>query len=235
MKKRHVFDKCDNVVWIVKYQKRELSHIHLLMFLRSKNRFLTSKWIDNVVCAKLSNFVLNFDEILRNIIQEYMIHEFCEIANSFEICMIRIAIDNNISFKHYSYSFLKFTIIEKNEYSRYKKRNDERTSIVSFFENRIFTFDNRWIVSYNSYLLLRYKTHINVKIYTIVKIIQYVHKYVYKNENQITLQIDENDEIIRHLHERYIDLTQIVWKFFEYDTHEKYFTIHSLFVHLFDQ
>ena len=65
-------------------------------------------------------------------------------------------------------------------------------------------------MSYNSYLSLRYKTHINVKICTIVKIIQYVHKYVYKDCDQTTLRIDENDEIVRHLHDRYIDSTQIV-------------------------
>jgi hypothetical protein len=235
VKKRHVFDKCESMIWIVKYQKRELSHIHLLMFLRSKNRFLISKRIDDIVCAKLSNFVLNRDEILRDIIQKQMIHESCEIANFFELCMIRIAIDNHIYFKHYSRSFLKFIVIEKNEYSKYKRRNDERTWIVFLFEERIFTFNNRWIVSYNSYLSLRYKIHINVKICTIVKIIQYVHKYVYKNDDQTILRIDENDEIVRHLHERYIDSTQIVWKLFEYATHEKYSTIHSLFVHLFEQ
>jgi hypothetical protein len=184
MKKRHVFDKCESVVWIVKYQKRELSHIHLLIFLRSKNRFLILKRIDDIVCAKLSNSVLNFDEIFRDIIQEQMIHKSCEVANFFEICMIRIAIDNHICFKHYSRSFLKFIVVKKNEYSKYKRRNDERTWIVSLLEDRIFTFDNRWIVSYNLYLSLRYKTYINMKICTIVKIIQYVHKYVYKSDDQ---------------------------------------------------
>ncbi len=235
VKKRHVFDKWENVVWIVKYQKRELSHIYLLMFLRSKDRFLISKRIDDIVCAKLSNFILNRDEVLRNIIQKQMTHESCEVANFFEICMIRTAIDNHICFKHYSRSFLKFIVVEKNEYSKYKRRDDERTWIVFLFEDRTFTFDNRWIVSYNSYLFLRYKTHINVKICTIVKIIQYVHKYVYKDDDQTILRIDENDEIVRHLHERYIDSTQIVWKLFEYATHEKYSTIHFLFIHLFEQ
>ncbi len=111
----------------MKNQKRELSHIHLLMFLRSKNRFLISKRIDDIVCAKLSNSVLNRDEVLRDIIQKQMIHEFCEVANFFEICMIRTAIDNHICFKHYSRSFLKFIVVEKNEYSKYRRRNDERT------------------------------------------------------------------------------------------------------------
>jgi hypothetical protein len=181
--------------------------------LRSKNRFLISKRIDDIECAKMSNFFWNFDEVLQNIIQEQMTHESCEVANLFAICMIRTAIDNHICFKHYSRSFLKFIVIEKNEYSKYKRRNDERTWIVLFFEDRTFVFDNRWIVSYNSYLSLRYKIHINVKICTIVKIIQYVYKYVYKNDDQTTLQIDENDEIVRHLHERYINSTQIVWDF----------------------
>jgi hypothetical protein len=171
VKKRHVFDKCENVVWIVKYQKRELSHIHLLIFLRSKNRFLISKRINDIICAKLSNSFLNRDEVLRYIIQKQMIYESCEIANFFEICMIRTAIDNHICFKHYSQSFLKFIVLEKNKYSKYKRRNDERTWIVFLFEDRIFIFNNRWIVSYNSYLSLRYKIHINVKICTIVKII----------------------------------------------------------------
>jgi hypothetical protein len=151
------------------------------------------------------------------------------------LTIIRTAIDNHICFKHYSRSFLKFIVVEKNEYSKYKRRNDERTWIVFLFENRILIFDNRWIVSYNSYLSLRYKIHINVKIYTIVKIIQYVHKYVYKNDDQTILRIDENDEIVFHLHKRYIDSTQIVWKLFVYAMHKKYFTIHFLLIHLFEQ
>jgi hypothetical protein len=35
-------------------------------------------------------------------------------------------------------------------------------------------------------------------------------QYVYKNDDQTILRIDENNEIVRHLHERYIDSTQIV-------------------------
>ncbi len=102
MKKRYCMSKCENNVYIVKYQKRELSHIYLLMFLRSKNRFMTLKQIDNIVCAKLSNLVLNSTKKLRYIIQEQMTHELYELANFITICMICIAIDNNIYFKHYS-------------------------------------------------------------------------------------------------------------------------------------
>jgi hypothetical protein len=135
VKKWHVFDKCENVVWIVKYQKCELSYIHLLIFLRSKDRFLISKRIDDIVCAKLSNFVLNRDEILRDIIQKQMIHEFCEIANFFEICMIRIAIDNHIYIKHYSRSLLKFIVVEE---TNIRNTNDEMTNVrESFFCSKI--------------------------------------------------------------------------------------------------
>jgi hypothetical protein len=194
----------------VKYQKRGLPHIHLLMFLRPKDRFLTSKRIDDIVCAKLPNPALDRDGVLRDIIQEQMTHGPCEAANFSEICMIRTAAGNHICFKHYPRPFLESTVVEENGYPKYRRRDDERTWTVPLFGGRTFTFDNRWIVPYNPYLSLRYKAHINVKICTIVKIIQYVHKYVYKGGDQTTLRIDENDEIARHLHGRYIDPTQAV-------------------------
>ncbi len=58
---------------------------------------------------------------------------------------------------------------------------------------------------------------------------------MYKNCNQTKLQIDENDEIIYYLHDRYIYSIQIVQKLFEYFTHEKCSTIYFLLEYLLDQ
>ena len=65
-------------------------------------------------------------------------------------------------------------------------------------------------MSYNFYFICRYQIHINVKTCVIVKIVKYIHKYIYKNENQTILQINENDEIFRYINDRYIDFLQIV-------------------------
>lgn len=45
-------------------------------------------------------------------------------------------------------------------------------------------FDNRWVVPYNPYLLLKYDCHINVEICTSVKSIKYLYKYVYKGHDR---------------------------------------------------
>jgi hypothetical protein len=235
VKKRHVFGKCEGIVWTVEYQKRGLPHIHLLVFLRPEDRFLTSERIDDIVCAELPDPVLDRDGVLRDIIQGQMTHGPCGAANPSGVCMIRTAAGNHICSKHYPRPFLESTVVEENGYPKYRRRDDGRTWTVPLPEGRTFTFDNRWIVPYNPYLSLRYKAHINVEICTTVKAIQYVHKYVYKGGDQTTLRIDENDEIARHLHGRYIGPTQAVWELFEYATHEEYPTVHPLPVHLSGQ
>jgi hypothetical protein len=230
--KRKMFSKCLDRVWIVKYQKRDLSHVHLLMFL--KDQFLIANCVDDIVCAKLSNLVLHSNDVLREIVERQLTHDSCEIVMSIVSCM-STKHELNVCFKRYSREFQDATTIEKDSYSTYRRRQDDRTWKIKLLDNREFTFDNRWMISYNSYLTRRYQTHINVEVCAIVKIVKYIHKYVYKDCNQITLQIQKNDEITRHLNERYIDSSQIVWELFEYLTHEKHSLVHHLLVHLLDQ
>ena len=90
-------------------------------------------------------------------------------------------------------------------------------------------------MSYNFYFIRRYQIHINVKICVIVKIVKYIHKYIYKNDDQAILQINENDEIFSYINDRYIDSLQIVWKLMKYFVHDEQSSIHRFFVHLFDE
>ena len=50
------------------------------------------------------------------------------------------------------------------------------------------TFDNRWVVPYNPYLLRKYGSHINVEICASVKAVKYIHKYIYKGNDLATGQ-----------------------------------------------
>ena len=101
--------------------------------------------------------------------------------------------------------------------------------------NIVFTFDNRWMMFYNLFLIWRYQVHVNEKICAIVKVVKYIHKYIYKKEDQITLQINKNDEITKHINDRYINLSQVAWKLFEYSSHQEWLSIHRLLVYLFKQ
>ena len=57
--------------------------------------------------------------------------------------------------------------------------------------------DNHWVVPYNPYLLKRYNYHINVNIYSSIKAIKYLYKYVYKEHDKVVVHIAErNDGII---------------------------------------
>jgi hypothetical protein len=93
-------------------------------------------------------------------------------------------------------------------------------------------YDNRWIVSYNLYLIRRYKAHINVEICTTVQAIKYIHKYVYKERDKATLEIVDTDEIKRYVTCRYIGPSQAVWGLLEFPMYEEHLTIVRLPLHL---
>ena len=56
------------------------------------------------------------------------------------------------------------------------------------------TLDNRSVVPYNPYLLKIYNYHINVNIYSSIKTIKYLYKYVYKEHEKVVVHIAERNE-----------------------------------------
>ena len=68
--------------------------------------------------------------------------------------------------------------------------------------------NNEWMILYNFFLLQKYNAHINVKIMKTIQIIKYIHKYVYKNENYITIQFNDVNlnKILKHLNRWYVNL-----------------------------
>lgn len=45
---------------------------------------------------------------------------------------------------------------------------------------------NEWAVPHNPYLVLKYNVHIKMKVFSTIKIVTYLYKYVYKSHNSIT-------------------------------------------------
>ena len=120
-----------------------------------------------------------------------MFHESCEVNNVNALCMT-----DDKCFKRYSRKFCEKMKITLN--------ND------TFVTRDDYTFINQYIVSYNSYLCIKYNCHINVEIANNILIIKYLYKYVYKNHDRtcISMYKDDStfviDEIQNYLNVKYV-------------------------------
>ncbi|UYV74064.1 hypothetical protein LAZ67_11002019 [Cordylochernes scorpioides] len=76
------------------------------------------------------------------------------------------------------------TEANNNGYPRYRRRDDGQTLVVGTHE-----VDNRWVVLYNPYLLVRFNAHINVEVCASVKSVKYLFKYVYKGHDRAEVEV----------------------------------------------
>ncbi|KAL6219764.1 hypothetical protein ACLB2K_007523 [Fragaria x ananassa] len=70
--------------------------------------------------------------------------------------------------------------------------------------------DNRWVVPYSPWLLLRYDCHINVEVCESIKSVKYLYKYVYKGPDRAAMQVQsdlDNDEIRQFVDARVLQQT----------------------------
>ena len=100
--------------------------MHVLLFLKIRNDFLNVETIDDLICAKFSNSALNTDENLRQIIQLQMIHEFCDLILFIVFCILRAKNQIEKCLKRFFKSFQFVIIVKNNEYSFYRRCNNDR-------------------------------------------------------------------------------------------------------------
>jgi hypothetical protein len=103
-----------------------------------------------------------------------MIHGPCGILFSKSPCM-----NSGKCLKKYPKEFQPITTNNDNGYPLYRRRDDKKT-----IEIKKCILDNRWVVPYNPYLLLKYNAHINVEICSTVMAVKYLYKYVYKGHDR---------------------------------------------------
>ena len=60
--------------------------------------------------------------------------------------------------------------------------------------------DSKWVVPFNPFLFLKYGTRTNVDIVNSVEAIKYLHKYITKGHDKVTLSVegDEGQEVAVH-------------------------------------
>ena len=237
IKNKQVLGPWQGWVWTIEYQKRGLPHLHLLLFLKTDAQFLTAAYIDRFISAELPTEDDETGQRLRTIIKMTTVHTHCAGGNGHALCMKDLdpAVVKTCH-KGFPHSFQEETIIQENGYPLYRRQNTDQSFTIRVTGSGgtlTVLIDNRRVVPYNPYLSLRYNAHINVEVCGSVQAVKYIHKYIYKGGDRVTVRVDsEHDEIKRYLHGRYIGPTEAVWRLFEFGTHDEQPPVIHLDLHL---
>ncbi|XP_029145802.1 uncharacterized protein [Arachis hypogaea] len=99
-------------------------------------------------------------------------------------------------------------------------------------------FDNRWVVPYNPWLLLKYDCHINVEICSSIKSIKYLYKYCYKGPDRVAMEVHNGsnvDEVQQFVDARWIAAPEVCWRIFKFNLYRIYPSVERLQIHFPNQ
>ena len=169
IEKKQIFGKVKAFVGTIEQQKRKgLHHSHNLIILESEYVPKNPCDIDKIVSAEIPDPEKN--PKLHKIISRNNMHGPCGKLNPKSPCMEKN--ENGVIYctKEFPKEFQEQTTVTEYSYPKYKRRspaNGGRT-IKKFVSGKSITLDNSHVVPYNSFLSLKFDTHINVELVTSV-------------------------------------------------------------------
>ena len=172
IQKRQIFGAVTARIHVIEFQKPELPHCHMLIWIDEPDIPRTSADIDRTICAEIPDKETH--PRLYEIIMSNMIHGPCgKDLNDKSPCM-----DDGECTKSLPKEFVPETVMSNNGFPTYRRRAGQTHPLKR--NNKIYQVDNRWVVPYNPYLCLKYNAHINVEYCASIKSIKYLFKYVHK-------------------------------------------------------
>ena len=197
--KKHLMRATLTHIYLIEFQKWELSHAHILLILHTTDRICISDDVDLTVCTEFSqvdlNSLLNLSEWrLFALICVNMIHNLCNQPHSHDS-------DNSISCLNHDNQCKKQ--FSKKLHADTQLENVDSYSLYCCHEFITFsipddsTINNWWIISYNSYLLLKYSAHMNIEICaSVMSAYKYIFKYVFKSSDHADITVTAaNDNV----------------------------------------
>ena len=186
---KQIFGKVASYFYSIEFQKRGLPHMHLLLILQAEFKIVTPEQIDQVVCAEIPD-PIRYPKLCA-LVERHMIHGPCGALNSYSPCM---AFDKkggalSVCSTHFPKDYSNETTCANNGYPIYRRRNNRAT-----VQKKQYDLDNRWVVPYNPYLLLKFGGHINVEVCSSLMSVKYLYKYILKGNDTATLQIVTSDD-----------------------------------------
>ena len=137
-------------------------------------------------------------------------------------CDARCLDKNKRCTKGFPKRFLDETLFTEDSYVQYRRRN---TGQVHCRQEGGFGYDNRHVVPYNRYLLLKYQCHINVECCISIKSVKYIHKYIHKGHDHTTMQLAREgqpiNEVEMYLDARYVSAMEAFMRLSRCSMHEE--------------
>ena len=223
----------------IEWQKRGLTHAHILLIMEDKYKPRSAADVNKVVSAEIPDRMENPQ--LHQIIVESMLHGPCGKFNENASCMEGSGSQRHCS-KHFPKKFKQETLFTKDGFPEYRRRAPEDGGRVfeKKVKNQLITLDNSWVVPYNPFLSMKFQAHINCEIVNSVAAVKYLYKYILKGSDRIILNMrmesgtdcQTNDEIELYLNARYISASEAFWRIYDFPIHSRKPAIEKLPCHL---
>ena len=240
--KKNVLGKVKAHTATIEWQKRGLTHAHILLLMEDQDKPKTPEKIDRVVSAEIPDPAIN--PKLYEVVTINNIHGPCGHININSPCM-----EGREQRRHCTKNFPKpcrtTTVVLDDSYPQYRRRSpkDGGRTVIKRIKGEDVTVDNSFVVPYNPFLSLRYKAHINVEVVYSVQAVKYLYKYITKGQDRIimTIRDEENgtshveDEVENYMNARYISASEALWKIYGFPIHEKHPPVEKLPCHLPNQ
>ena len=226
------FGKYKGKVWTLEFQVRGLPHVHILIFIDRALDVNDPDVIDSFVRAELLSLAEDPSGRVNELVKKMMTHGPCGAEFPNAPCMVTDEkAGRKICSKGFPKRFCEATKVNKDGYPEYRRRDNVTwTQVVN---GREVQMDNRWIVPFNPYLLLKFQGHINVEICAAIEAVKYIHKYIYKGPDRVAMQLlNPNDELSRYLISRYIGPQQAAWRIMGFPIHGEDPAVQTLHLHL---
>ncbi|MGA1502986.1 MAG: hypothetical protein ACO38Z_10310, partial [Candidatus Nanopelagicales bacterium] len=267
--KEGIFGKCQAFCYSIEFQKRGLPHCHILLILDPRDKIKEASDVERIVCAELppdrgSGHADEQGAILRARVTRDMLHSRCVRDDGSPVldaagkparqCLQDKHPDADTPVfecsKHFPKSFSTETAWRQGDkYPTYRRREPASYAGARFTSRAGDDYDNRWVVPYSPYLLLRYDAHINVEAVISPFRIKYLYKYIHKGGDRATVEqtrerrqgtaaaarSDSNepvDEIADYQDLRMIGSIEACWRIFAFDMANRDPAVYALPVHL---
>ena len=218
--KRNIFGRVPAYVYVIEFQKRGLSHIHLLVILDENCWLRTPEDIDSCISAQWPDPLTQ--PLLFKTVKTTMVHGPCGNFNLSAPCM-----RNGKCTKGYPKPFQETTCTTEDGYPLYARPDDGRSFPITVSGFGTVQVDNRWIVPYNAYISAKFHSHINVKSVATFRTVKYCFKYIHKGPDRATIEY-ERDEIKQYIDGRYIGAPEGIWQILHFDVHKQVPSIERL-------